>query len=76
VSRKLGETDNKKYWRLSQATHKLNGFNDFRIGDLRKFRFDLRQYRVETLKLGSSILARLLRQLLRHLQYSSTSKFQ
>jgi hypothetical protein len=61
---------------ISQATQKLNGLNDFRIGDLREFRFDLRQYRVETLKLGSSLLARLFRQSLRHLQYSSTSKFQ
>jgi hypothetical protein len=61
---------------ILQATHKLNGLNDFRISDLREFRFDLRQYRVETLKLGSSLLARLFRQLLRHFQYSSTSKFQ
>ena len=46
---------------ILQATHKLNGLNDFRIGDLREFRFDLHQYRVETLKLGSSLSARLFR---------------
>ena len=52
--------------------HKLDGFNDFRISGLWKFRFDLRQYRVEALKLYSSGLGRLLGLS----QYSGAPQFQ
>jgi hypothetical protein len=57
-------------------TRDANGPAIFGVGDLRELRFNLRQHRVEAPKLSSSLLARLFRQLPRHLQYSSTSKFQ
>jgi hypothetical protein len=61
---------------LSQATHKLNGVSDFRIGDLRKIRFYLREHCVEVRKLYRSRLRRLLRQSPCAIQYSGAPQFQ